>query len=272
MIGQGSSHVLPHNNSEEFIMPTPSMINKFRYSDAINRRYWDQKYFFDSLQVQPISAKVGGGAATGTAGDNNVLYTKFNAFEYWVLGTQTTLAPSLDAFGLNLAMTGTTNQGLELNQGETAVSPALYTIGTSNAFFMRCEFQINDVTKVNPFIMGFRKIQTFTATLASYTDFATIGIVGTAGHLQTKTQVATGGVTTTDSGVLAVNATSYSLGLYVDGSGNVTYQINDQPVAALTAVPFQFANATQVVPFLVLTDITTVTQASIRNYEVGFQS
>ena len=42
---------------------------------------------------------VGGGAATGVAGDNNVLYTQFGQYEWNVIGTRTILAPKLDTFG-----------------------------------------------------------------------------------------------------------------------------------------------------------------------------
>ena len=30
-------------------MPTPTVIAQYRYSDSINRRYWDNKYFFDEI-------------------------------------------------------------------------------------------------------------------------------------------------------------------------------------------------------------------------------
>jgi len=48
-------------------MPTPTVIDKYRWSDVINRRNWD-KYFFDSMSVNPACVLVGGGGgATGTA-------------------------------------------------------------------------------------------------------------------------------------------------------------------------------------------------------------
>lgn len=252
-------------------MPTPTVINQYRYSDVINRAFWDNKYFEDEFQFQPITAKVGGGAATGTAGDNNVLYTKQNAWQWNVIGTQTILAPSLDTFGLNLVQDQTAGDGIELCLGQNALNPASYIIGTDNAFFMECNFQVQDVSGANPLLIGFRKVQAFDATLANYTDFASIGIVGTAGHLQIQTQLATGGVVTTDTTQLAVDGTAFRLKIKVSSSGVVTYQINDQDPTIVAA--YTFANNLQVMPFIRFTEAADITtQAAINYFAMGFQS
>lgn len=252
-------------------MPTPTVINQYRYSDSINRRYWDNKYFFDEFKFQPITAKVGGGAATGTAGDNNILFTKFNAWEWNVIGTQTILAPSNDTFGLNLVQDNTAGDGIELCMGQTALTPASYIIGTDNAFFMECEFKVQDVSGINPLIIGFRKVQAFDSTLANYTDFVAFGIVGTAGHVQSQTQIATGGVVTTDTTQLAVDGGVVRFKINVSSTGVVTYQLNDQAPTVVAA--YTFANGLQVIPFIrsvEAADITT--QASIDYFAMGFQS
>jgi len=170
-------------------MPTPSVIKQYQYSDVINRRYWDNKYWFDNFQVNPVTAAVGGGAATGTAGDNNVLYSAVGQYEWFVIGTQTILAPKLDTFGLNLVQDNTAGDGIELCMGQTALSPMAFTIGSSAAFFLQANFQVQDVSGANPLFIGFRKVQAFNATLSSYTDFVSIGIVGTAGDVQLQTQL-----------------------------------------------------------------------------------
>lgn len=252
-------------------MPTPTVINQWRYSDAIRRPVWDNKYFEDDFNYNPSSSKVGGGATSGTAGDANTLNTKYNLFEYAVIGTQTTVAPSLDAYGLNFAMTATNGQGGELTLGRTALSPAQYIIGTDKAFFMEWQFKVGVVGGVNPLIIGFMKEQAFNATLSTYTDFAAIGIVGTSGHLQTETQIGSAGVVTTDTTQLAVNATPFRLKILVDATGNVTYQINDADVTV--SVPYQFTNGISVIPFMRWTiDATTTTQVSANYFACGFQS
>ena len=180
-------------------MPTPSVISQYQYSQSINRRSWDNRYTFDNFQVNPVTSAVAGGAATGTAGDRNVLFTQFGRYEWNVIGTQTILAPSLDAFGLNLVQDNTASDGIELCCGQQAICPYAFTVGSDAAFFVEALIKVQDVSGINPLILGFRKAQAFDATLANYTDFASIGIVGVAAKIQTQTQLATGGVTTTDS-------------------------------------------------------------------------
>lgn len=252
-------------------MPTPTVINQYRFSDAINRRYWDNKYFEDEFKFQPVTSKVAGGAATGTAGDNNVLFTKFNAFEWNVIGTQTILAPSIDAVGLNFVQDVNSGDGSEFCMGQTALTTASYIIGTSPAFYMEFEWTVGVVGGVNPLIIGFRKAQAFNATLSTYTDFVALGIVGTAGHIQSQTQIGSAGVITTDTTQLAVNVTKFRLKILVDSQGNVTYQFNDSPVTV--SVAYKFTTGLTVVPFWrVVESATTTTQASCSYMSIGFQS
>jgi hypothetical protein len=251
-------------------MPTPSVIKQYQYSDSINRRYWDQNYWFDNFKVQPVTAKVGGGAATGTAGDNNVLYTQFGAYEWNVIGTQTILAPSLDSFGLNLVQDNTAADGIELCMGQTALSPMAFTIGQP-AFFVQAQFKVQDVSGANPLILGLRKVQAFDATLANYTDFVSIGIVGTAGHIQLQTQLNTGGVVTTDTTQVAVDGAVFQVKIKVSSAGVVTYEYN---YAAPTVVAaFTFDSGDVVIPFIRFTEAADITTQAATNYlEMGFQS
>ncbi len=251
-------------------MPTPSVIKQYQYSDAINRRYWDNNYWFDNFTVQPVTAKVAGGAATGTAGDNNVLYTRFGAYEWNVIGTQTILAPSLDTFGLNLVQDNTAADGIELCMGQTALSPMAFTIGQP-AFFIQAQFKVQDVSGANPLILGLRKAQAFDATLANYTDFVSIGIVGTAGDIQLQTQVNTGGVVTTDTTLNAVDGAVFQVKIKVSSAGVVTYEYN---YAAPTVVAaFTFDAGDVVIPFIRFTEAADITtQAAINYLEMGFQS
>jgi hypothetical protein len=219
----------------------------------------------------PISASAVGGAATGAAGDHNVLYTKFNAYEYYVIGTQTVLAPSMDTFGLNLVQTATAGQGIELCLGTTALSSNSYVIGRDAAFFMKMNFKVQDASGANPLIIGFRTAAAFNATLSSYTDFAAIGIVGTAGHIQTETQLATGGVVTTDTTQLWADGEVHMLGIYVSSTGVVSYSIDGNAPTVVAA--YTFANGLTVIPFARFTEAADLTtQASSNWLEIGFQS
>lgn len=254
-------------------MPTPTVISQYQYSQAINRRYWDDRYWFDNFKVNPTTSKVAGGAATGTAGDNNVLFTQFGQYEWNVIGTQTILAPSLDSFGLNLVQDNTAGDGIELCMGQTALSPCAFTVGSDNAFFVQAVFKVQDASGTNPLIIGFRKVQAFDATLANYTDFASIGIVGTSNpnKVQLQTNLNNAGVVTTDTTQTVADGATIQLKIKVSASGVVTYEYN---YAAPTVVAaFTFDSGDVVIPFIRFTEAADITtQAAINYLECGFQS
>jgi hypothetical protein len=253
-------------------MPTPTVIQQYQYPQAINRRVWDQKYLFDNFQVQPISAHVAGGAALGTTGANNVLYTANAQYEWNVLGTQTILAPSLDTFGLNLVQdAAVATDGMEMCIGQTALSPFAFTIGSDAAFFMTFVFKVEDASGTNPGIIGFRKVQAFNATLSSYTDFVAIGIVGTAANLEIETQLNSGGVTTTDTTQTVADGAVTALTINVDSSGVVTYQINY--AGPVVTAAFTFDSGDVVIPFIRFEQAADITTQFSTNYlEIGYQS
>jgi hypothetical protein len=254
-------------------MPTPTVINQYQYKDSIARRIWDNKYFFDNFQVNPITAKVGGGAATGTAGDNNVLFTPNGQYEWYVIGTQTILAPKLDAFGLNLVQDNTAGDGIELCLGVTALSPACFVIGTDAAFFIKAEFKVEDASGVNPLIIGFRKVAAFDATLSNYTDFASIGVVGTAdpNTIFIQTQITTGGVVATNTTQTVADGATFRVSVKVSAAGVVTYLVND--AAPTVTAAYTFTTALNVIPFVRFTEAANVTTMASCDYlEIGFQS
>jgi hypothetical protein len=254
-------------------MPTPTVIRQFSYWDAINRREWDNRYLFDDFSVNPITAAVGGGAATGTAGDTNVLYTRFGAYEWNVIGTQTILAPKLDSFGLNLVQDNTAGDGIELTCGRTSLCPFGFTVGEEAAFFIQGKFKVQDASGTNPLIIGFLKAQAFDATLGNYTDFACIGIQGTANPntVKTTTNLNGGVAVTTDTTDTVADGDIFQLQVSVDADGNVTYQLNYEEPTVVAA--FQFDSGDFVVPFVRFTEAADITTQAATNWlEVGFQS
>lgn len=263
-------------------MPTPSVISQYQYSAAINRRYWDANFVYDNFQTSPASSAAVGGATSGTAGHQNVLVTAWGLYEWYVIGTQTALSPVLDTFGLNWAQTGTAGQGSEWGCGVTSQSNVSFLVNAtpvipsnpnpSPAFFLSSNWLVSTVAGANPLIVGFRKAAAFNATLSSYTDFAAIGIYGTAGEIQTVTNYNNVGLVVTDTTIAAVDATQFQLGVNVDSLGNVTYEYDW--AAPTVTVPYQFQPNTTVVPFIRFTEASgaQTTQASINFLEIGFQS
>ena len=257
-------------------MPTPTVINKWRYSDAINRRYWDNKYFFDGMQSNPANVLLGGGAAAGAASETDVMISPTNNFEYFNIVGNANIGPKLDGtFGLNLAADAVSTHGVEYNKGTSVLNPFGFTIDTTGAtqpaFFVKAQFKVATVAGASQCIVGFRKVEANNATFTSYTDLACIGIVGTAGKFQTVTNLASAGDVTTDTTQVATNATMFQVTVLVDALGNVTYQINGQPPTVVAA--YQFANGLNVMPFIRVTQsVTTTATASCNYWECGYQS
>jgi len=254
-------------------MPTPTIINKYRFSDVINRRYWDNKYFFSNMSVNPIISKLGGGAAAGAAAETDVMTDGKSTFEYFNIVGNTNLGPKLDgSFGLNLAPDATSTHGVEYNTGTTPQNNFTFLIdntgNTTPAFFIKAQFNVATIAGATVQI-GFRKLAADNATLSSYTDFATLGVI--AGEFEIQTQLATGGVVTTDTTQAGVNATQFEIAVLVDSFGNATYQINGN--APVVVAAYQFANGLTVMPFVrVIQNVTTTATASCNYLECGFQS
>ena len=262
-------------------MPTPTVIKQWQYSDAINRRQWDSRYLYDSFTIDPVvSGVTSPGAPTGTAGHANALNSGTTMYRWYVIGTQTILAPVLDTAGLGLNLVqdaAAAGDGLELCVGNPLYSPMAFTIVTDAAFFIQASFIMQDASGTNPLIIGFRRAAApaFNATLANYTDFATIGIVGTAdpNTVQIQTQLNTLGVTTTNTTQTVADATRVQFKVSVSAAGVVTYQVNYAAPTALPAAIFTFDTGDVVIPFVRFTEAADLTTyASCNLLECGFQS
>jgi hypothetical protein len=150
---------------------------------------YDREHTMEKFTDNPVTAKIGGGAATGTAGDENVLLTAENAFEYHILGTQTILAPSKSANGLNIAMDQAANDGVELSQGILARSKHAFVIGTSAPFFFRVKFKIGDVSGTDDCAIGFRKAEAYQAAIDNYAEMAALNVI--SGDIKIETILTT---------------------------------------------------------------------------------
>lgn len=205
---------------------------------SLNRRY-----LYEQFKAQPLCMLNSGAALpTGTAGDINVMHTNHNIYEYFIVGTQTIVAPRLGAVstGLDFSLDNANGDGVEFAPSGTLLSGKFaYTIGTDAPFFMRQEFTIEDVSGAPVFIMGFRKAaQAFQTAYTSYTDYAVIGIVASAAtaKIQTKTRDDSGTAVTTDTTQTWSDTASHVIGVYVDRAGNVTYTIDGAaPTVSVTA-------------------------------------
>lgn len=215
------------------------------------------------------------GAATGAGGDVNLMYCQQGVLlEQFIIGTQTIIGPRMDGTGLDISLDQTAADGVEYNWGAARTnSRHAFTIGTSAAFFFEVTLNVEDLSGCDPLLIGFRKAEANNATLANYTDYATIGInqVTSATNIVLMTEVNAGGQTITDTtDAWGGDGTARTLRVLVDGSGNVTYTIDGSAPSATAA--FQFDNTDVVCPFIHFVQGADVTKVWATSLKVGFQA
>jgi predicted RecA/RadA family phage recombinase len=223
----------------------------------------------EQFKQDPIAVKkAGGGAPTGTAGDENLLYTGSNLFEYHILGTQTLVAPAISATGLDIGMDQTANDGVELTQGITARSPGVFTVGTSPAFYAKCKFSIADVSGTDDCAFGFRKLEAYQANIDDYDEMAALNVI--AGAIYIETILNNASTTSTDTTNTWADAATKTLEVYVSAAGVVTYKIDG--AAPSTTAAFTFDTGEVVIPFFYFLNDTDLAGAvNLISWEVGLQ-
>lgn len=198
-------------------------------------------------------------------------------FEQYNTTTSTAAMPTMGTIannGLNIdTITGASGKSIEITEGNSVAGKNAFVAGTSPAFFVRATFNINTLANVTELYVGFRKQQTYQATLPTgYTDYATIGVHGAAGLLQLQTQLASGGnvVTSTTNSVTA--ATNFTVQVNVSSAGVVTYLrdvVGNGPLIAPTATAAYTFGAVTVVPYIIYTTVTSHTEVDLVNYTCG---
>ena len=191
-------------------------------------------------------------------------------FEYFIKGTQTILRPSLSTNGMDFGFDQTNNDGIELTNGIDTRCGVAFQPGVDAAFFFRCKLRVANATGVNPCVIGFRKAGAYNATYTSYTDYASLGIVGTARKIQIDTNYNNAGHGTTDTTQTWADGSTHELKVLVDSAGNVTYQIDG--VAPTQTVSYVFQAGLTVVPYFTqVNNATTSGELALSEWEVGMQ-
>lgn len=230
-----------------------------------------------SISQSPLltTAANTGGVPTGTGGDVNLMYLQQGVLmEQFIIGTQTIIAPRMDANGLLVSLDLTAAEGAEYNFGAARTnSRHAFTIGTSPAFFFEVGLRINDMDGAAPYVIGFRKVEANNATMANYTDYAAIGMnAGTSPtNVVLMTELNAGGqVITNTTDAWGGDGTTNTLRVLVSAAGVVTYTINGSAPTATAA--FTFDNTDVVVPYIHLLHSASPTEVNITSLKVGFQA
>lgn len=217
-----------------------------------------------------------GEAPTGATGDVNLMYLQDGCLmEQFILGAgQTIIAPRMTANGLDVALDQTATEGAEYNFGARNNAKHAYTIGTSAAFFIEATFYVTDYSGCDPLMMGFRKVEANNATLATYTDYAAIGInqATSAANATILSELNAGGQTATDTtDALAAEPNSFVVKVLVSAAGVTTFEVDGS--AASAAPAFTFDNTDVVMPFIhFLNGADLAGEVGLKTLKIGFQA
>lgn len=161
---------------------------------------------------------------------------------------------------------------IEITQGNTIAIKNCFVTQTSPAFFVRATFNIATLADVTELSVGFRKVQTYaTSPLSTYTDYAIIGVSGTAGHIKTQTGIASAYVVT-DTTNVATAATNFTVQVNIDASGNVTYlwgNANGLLVAPTVVAAAQMGASLNFIPWIHYTVGGAAAEVDLVSYACG---
>ena len=217
-----------------------------------------------------------GGVPTGADGDVNLMYMQDGALmEQFIIGTQTIIAPRMDANGLNIALDQTVAEGVEYNFGPRANAKHTYTIGTDDAFFMEIPLKVEDLSGCALLMIGFRKVATNEKVLVDYSDFAVIGLrdVTSATNvvILDRLNLGTTGIVDTTDAWSGGDTGTETLAVFVTGAGVVTYRIAG--VAPTVTAPYTFDDGDVVMPVIhILQSADLSGTIDVSALKIGFQS
>jgi len=176
-----------------------------------------------------------------------------NTLAVHAIGTQTLLAPALNAAGLDVSGDQANNDGWAMRGRSVASLGALnkdyFTVGTSPAFFFKVKFSIADVSGIDDLRCGFAKVEAHNADPDDLDELATMAVM--AGDIKTQTIINGASTVATDltapsSGDWADGAT-HTFKIMVSAAGVVTYELDD--TAPTGAVAYTFDNGEVVTPY-----------------------
>jgi predicted RecA/RadA family phage recombinase len=250
------------------MMMIPNLIATDTAADSIRQTSLDRRFIFEEFESNPVTSKLAGGASAGTTGTTNIMMLEENIFEYHVKGTQTIVAPSAAAAGLDVGMDQADNDGVEISQGITAKSRAAFLIGT-DAFYAKCKFLITTVAGTDDCAFGFRTAEAYQANLDDYNNMAVLNVI--SGDIKIETIDDNAATTTTDTTDNWADGETHTFEIYVSAARAVTYKIDG--IAPSVTAAFSWDNGDTVVPFFFMLQANAAQTGAVilKEWEVGLQ-
>ena len=189
---------------------------------------------FDLGAQVSLDPQSDGTAFSGATGEINQWgFRCGNTLAVHAIGTQTLLAPALNAAGLDVSGDQLNNDGWSIRGRSASALGALnkdnFIVGTSAAFYFKVKFSIADVSGIDDLRCGFAKVEAHNADPDGLDELAAMHVV--SGDIKTTTIINNASTVTTDltnpsSGDWADGAT-HTFKILVSAAGVVTYELDD---------------------------------------------
>lgn len=218
-----------------------------------------------------VVLNITGVAQTAAAQQLDIGYTGNGNRFIFGQSTAQTILPVMAATGLDIGGDQVSGEAYEMWGGYLGASGRPFVVGTDPPFYFCLTAIIADASGASDFHVGFRRPQAQTATLGTYTDFATIGLEGTSNP--NTIQVMTSdddSETTTDTTDTWADAAQKKLCVYVGAAGAATYTIND--VAPTVTAAATIDDGEMMIPFVHFQHSADVAgTVIISEWDVGLQ-
>lgn len=183
------------------------------------------------------------------------------------IGTQT-LPTTVTATGWDITGDLTADDGFEVVAGVPGSAGRPFIVGDDPAFYFCATVKVTDVSGTDDMHIGFRRAEPINATFDNYLDLASIGPI--SGTITIETILNNAGTTTTSTTDSWADAATKKVCIYVNGSGAVTYKIDN--VAPTVTAAFTFDDGDPVIPFIHLLQDTDIAETTaIVAWEQGYQ-
>jgi len=216
-----------------------------------------------------------GTAFDGSTGIYNLLFfPRGNKFAVFALGAGQTLAPDMDAAGLDIGGDQTDDEGYEIISHGLGASGGPLVIGTTPAFTFEVGITVADVSGSDDLHCGLRQLEAHNAAFDNYTDLVSLGWNTAAATAAIKIETILGNAATvsTDTTETLADATATNWEFHVSAAGVVTYEIDG--AAPSTTASYTFADGLGVVPFCWFLNATAAQVGSVHidMWEVRLQA
>jgi hypothetical protein len=182
------------------------------------------------------------GAVTGlpsgaTLAENVVNFGNGHSAHYSPILGATGVALISTATGMALNTDAGAGEGVEVSAPTWTNSQQQFVVGQQPAA-VYAKVNIDDVTGLDPFWVGFRKKAAYGASMYSYSDFGVVGLGNATGDIYTGAQINATGATYADSGLNWADNETHTLEALVDIDGVVTFKVDGYALGTQVSLTF----------------------------------